>query len=45
MDIVYLYDEFGFEGFFLEYLCNFKFKGNIFVVKEGEFVFKIELIF
>lgn len=43
-DIAYLHDELGFDGPFLEYLRNFKFKGNILAAKEGEFVFKTEPI-
>ncbi|WP_088838697.1 nicotinate phosphoribosyltransferase [Listeria sp. ILCC792] len=43
-DITYLHDELGFDGPFLEYLRNFKFKGNIRSVREGEFVFKTEPI-
>ncbi|MBA5745162.1 nicotinate phosphoribosyltransferase, partial [Escherichia coli] len=41
-DIAYLHDELGFDGPFLEYLRNFKFKGNILAAKEGEFVYKTE---
>lgn len=43
-DITYLHDELGFDGPFLEYLRNFKFKGTIRSVREGEFVFKTEPI-
>lgn len=43
-DITYLHDELGFDGPFLDYLRNFKFKGTIRSVREGEFVFKTEPI-
>ncbi|EUJ27459.1 nicotinate phosphoribosyltransferase [Listeria floridensis FSL S10-1187] len=43
-DIAYLQEELGFDGPFLEYLRNFKFKGTIRSVREGEFVFKTEPI-
>lgn len=42
-DIQYLKEK-GFEDFFLDYLKNFKFTGNIYAVEEGEIVFPNEPI-
>ncbi|MBN2042159.1 MAG: nicotinate phosphoribosyltransferase [Spirochaetes bacterium] len=43
-DIDYLKDQGIFKDEFLEYLANFKFKGDIYSVKEGSVIFPIEPI-
>lgn len=43
-DIAYVQEELGFDGPFLEYLKNFRFRGTIRAAREGEFVFKTEPI-